>query len=544
VTSANALHRSREAYESRAWSEAHALLSAADRKAPLCAEDLERLAVAAYLIGRNDDSDEAFVRAYHDHLAAGIRARAARCAFWLGFGLLNRGEMARGGGWLARAGRLLDEHGQDCVEKGYVLMPNGIQAVVSGDAAGALITFRRVAEVAERFGDLDLLTMARLGSGHALLALGQMPGGAALLDEAMIAVTTGEVSPVVAGLVYCGVIDACQSMFDLRRAQEWTAALTQWCTAQPDLVPYRGQCLVHRSQIMTFHGAWADAMDEARRARDRLSEPQEQPAVGVAYYQLGELHRLSGDGPKAEEAYRRANQWGHAPQPGLALLRLGQGHVSSALAAIQRVLDESSQRVRRAKLLPAYVEIALAAGEVAAARAAAEEIAALAAALGAPMLSAQAAQAEGAVLLAENAARGAMAHLRRAWTDWCTLEAPYDAARVRVLLALACRQLGDEDGAALELDAAANVFRKLGAAPDLARVERLWGRAPSPAGGLTEREQQVLRLVASGRKNRAVAEELAISEKTVARHMSNIFTKLGLANRAAATAYAYEHNLV
>jgi tetratricopeptide (TPR) repeat protein len=373
VTSTDALHRGREAYGSRAWSDAHALLSAADRIAPLSAEDLERLAVAAYLIGRYDDTDEARVRAYHDHLAAGARARAARCAFWLAFGLLIRGEMARGGGWLARAGRLLEENGQDCVEQGYLLMPNGIRAVESGDAAGALATFRRVAEVAERFGDIDLLTMARLGSGQAIVRLGKISDGVALLDEAMVAVTTGEVSPVVAGLVYCGVIDACQSMFDLRRAQEWTSALSQWCASQPDLVPYRGQCLVHRSQIMTFHGAWEDAMDEARRARDRLSEPAEQPAVGVAYYQLGELHRLRGDGTKAEEAYRRANQWGRAPQPGLAQLRLSQGHVGSAFAAIQRVLEETSERVSRAKLLPAYVEIALVAGEVAAARATPEE---------------------------------------------------------------------------------------------------------------------------------------------------------------------------
>jgi DNA-binding CsgD family transcriptional regulator len=544
MAGADPLDQGRRSFAGQAWADAYAQLSAADRHHPLEPEDLERLATAAYLTGRNDDGADIGARAHHEFLRRGEVERAVRCAFWVGYSLLEQGEHARGGGWLARARRLLDDHQLDCVEQGYLLYPGALQALLGGDAATAGAGFDEVARIGDRFGDPDLVALSRLGLGATRLAEGATTVGVALLDEAMVAVEAGEVSPVVAGIVYCAVIESCQEIYDLRRAQQWTASLTRWCAAQPDLVPYHGQCLVHRSEIMALQGAWPDAMDEARRAAERLSAPPGHPAAGLAFYQQGELHRLRGELTRAEEAYRQASQWGRDPQPGLALLRLAQGQADTAGAAIRRVVEEASDGVSRSRLLPGQVEILLAAGDVPAAGAAAAELTRLADGLGAPFLTAVAAHAQGAVLLAEGDPRAALAVLRGAWLAWQDLEVPYQAARVRVLIGLACRELGDQDGAEMELDAARWVFRQLGAAPDLARVESLSQRAAAGSGGLTARELQVLRLVAAGATNKAIAADLFISERTVDRHLSNIYAKLGVSSRAAATAHAYQHGLI
>ncbi|MGH7528498.1 MAG: DNA-binding response regulator, partial [Gemmatimonadales bacterium] len=489
----DALDRARESFDRQAWADAYAQLSTADREAPLQPEDLERLATAAHLVGKDADCADIWARAHHGFQGRGEVERAARCAFWLAFGLFDRGEVARGGGWIARARRLLDAGRQDCVEQGYLLFPAALQSIGEGDYTNAYATFTQAAEIGDRFGDPDLVTLARHGQGRSLIRLGETAKGMALLDEIMVGVTTGEVSPIVVGDVYCGVISACQEIFDLRRAQEWTAALSHWCEDQPDLVPYRGQCLVRRAEIMLLRGAWQDAMDEARRACERLSHPPGQPGLGAAFYQQAELHRLRGEFAGAEAAYREASRWGRNPQPGLAQLRLAQGQIEAAAAAIRQALDEAREPRTRSRLLPAHVEIAISAGDVPAARAAADELSRIAADLDAPFLRAVSAHATGAVLLVEGDARAALATLRRGWTVWCELEAPYEAARTRLLIGEACRALGDADTGTLELDAARQAFQRLGAVTDLARAKTL---APPPGArrppaGLTAREIQV-----------------------------------------------------
>lgn len=545
MTTADNLNRGRDAFLRRGWTDAYMLLAAADSDEPLPPEDLERLATAAYLIGKDAESAEIWTRAHQEFLGRGAVARAARCAFWLAFGLMHQGERARAGGWITRARELLDNARQDCVEQGYLLLPIALQRLFAGDAAGAYGMFCQAAEIGDRFGDRDLIALARHSRGRVLIRMGELRDGVGLLDEAMITIDAGEVSPLVVGDVYCSVIEGCLEVFDLRRAQEWTAALTRWCEAQPDLVPYRGQCLVRRAEILQLRGAWPEAIEAARQACERLLQPSPQPASGAAFYQCGELHRLRGEFSQADEAYRQANRYGRTPQPGLALLRMAQGQSETATAAIRLVVDEAHGTERRSRLLPAYVEIMLAAGDIQAARMAADELASLAGDLDAPLLTAVAAQARGAVRLAEGDARAALPILRQAWTGWQEVDAPYDAARLRVLIGLASRDLGDVEAAEMEFDAARWIFQQLGARPDLTRVEAL-SRAlkPAPAGGLSAREMQVLRLVARGKTNREIASALFISERTVERHLSNIFNKLDLPSRAAATAYAYEHQLL
>jgi DNA-binding CsgD family transcriptional regulator len=545
MTTDDNLDRGRDAFRRRAWTDAYMLLSAADRNEPLQPDDLARLATAAYLIGKDVESTDLWTRAHQEFLRLDAAERAARCAFWMASGLMQHGERARAGAWITRARQLLDDRHQDCVEQGYLLLPVALQRVLEGDPSGGYAMFCQAADIASRFGDRDLLALARHSRGRVLIRMGETRDGIRLLDEAMIAVDAGEVSPLVVGEVYCSVVEGCLEIFDFRRAQEWTAALARWCESQPDLVPYRGQCLVRRAELLQFHGAWLEGLEAARQACERLVHPSVQPASGAAFYQCGELHRVRGEFAEADEAYRQASRHGRKPQPGLALLRLAQGQTESATTAIRLAVDEARGSETRSRLLPAFVEIVLAAGDLQAARLAAEELTKRAGDLDVPVLHAVAAEARGAVLLAEGDPRGALPMLRQAWTAWQDVEALYGAARVRVLIGLASRELGDREAAEMEFDAARWVFHQLGARPDLARVDALSRTAgPKAVGGLSAREVQVLRLVASGKSNRQIADELFISERTVERHLSNIFHKLDVPSRAAATAYAYEHQLV
>ena len=541
--------RTRASPASRDWKAEYEELSARDRRTALEPVDLERLGIAAYLAGHESDSIDVHTRAHNVALETGDSRQAARSAFWVAFSLIGARELTRAAGWAARARRLLEEDRHDCVECGYVMMPEGLERVAAGDLAGAEATFAAAERIGERFADADLTSLARMGRGRVLVATGRVGDGVALLDEVMVAVTGGELSPIISGVVYCSVISACFEMLDMRRAHDWTEALNDWCDAQPGMVRYRGECLAHRAELFQLRGRWPEALDEARRAYDELAATSRM-GQGIAAYALADLHRLRGQMPAAEDAYRLASEHGRAPHPGLALLRLAQGQGEVARAAIDRAMAEPTRGRQRAEVFAAAVEIFLASGDLPAARRAADELKAVAGELNSDWLHAIAASAGGAVHLADGAPRQALAPLRDALTVWDDLNAPYEAALVRVLLGRACQALGDADGARMEWDAATRVFRECGAAPALAAVETLTctssavSQTPTPAGGLTSRELEVLRLIAQGKTNRDIARELEISEKTVARHASNIFMKLDLSTRAAATAYAFTHHLV
>jgi DNA-binding CsgD family transcriptional regulator len=536
------LGRARHSFAQHAWTDACRLFEAADREAPLGPEDLEQLASAAYLLGRDIESEAFRERSHHTYLERGDREGAARSAFWLAFGLYQRGAMAPASGWQARVERLLDEGSLDCAVRGYLLIPSAIQRIAQGDPAAGHAVFDQIADIARRFGDRDLMSVACHGRGRALIRLGRISEGVARLDEAMVAVVAGEVSPLLAGDVYCSVLEGCQEIFDLRRAYEWTTSLAQWCATQSDLVRYRGECLLYRAEVMQLRGQWHEAARDAQAACALL---ESRPAAGAAFYRFAEIYRLRGEFEKAEAAYARANECGRKPQPGLSLLRLAEGQIDAAAASIHGVLEDTRARPARARVLFAAVEILLAAGDLEHARAAATELSEIARTVGAPLLSGNAAHATGAVFLAEHDTASAATSLRQAAEIWRDLEMPYEEAHTCVLMATVCERRGDEDGRRLELDCARTLFARLNAEACLARLAELANRGTRQAvGPLSDREWQVLRLLAAGKTNRDIAEALFISEKTVARHVSNIFDKLGVSTRTEAAAWAYQRNLI
>jgi DNA-binding CsgD family transcriptional regulator len=544
------LERAREAYRRRAWRDAYDLLSAADGATPLSASDLELLATASHLIDDEPCALAALERAHRAHVEAKDRLRAARCAFWMGLFLLLRGETGRATGWLGRSQRLIEPEPSDCVERGYLLLPAAEQQLGSGDGEAAHATATRAASVGERCGDVGLTACARHLEGRALLLQGSIVPGLALLDEAMLTASGRDVSPVLTGMIYCSVIDACLGVYAFSRAREWTAVLTQWCADQPQLVAFTGTCVVHRAQVLQLSGVWRSALAEVRGACDRFARGTGQRPPGAALYEQAEVYRLRGELGVAEEAYGDASRMGCEPQPGLALLRLAQGRLDAAEAALRHLVSAATGRLQRSRLLPAYIEVLLAAGDVAGARQACDDLGQIADGFPIEALAAIHAQARASVELAEGNPTAAIASARFAWDAWERIEAPYFCARSRELIGLACRALGDDDGCRLQLDAARSVFEKLEAAPDAARLAALMG-APRPAArpkahpsGLTARELEVLRLVAAGGTNKAIGRELHLSEKTVERHLSHIFSKLDVPSRSAATAYAYKNKLV
>ena len=535
-----ALELARVAYQEHRWTAAREAFSDAQREGPLPARDLELAATAAFLLGLENEGIDTLTRAHEAFLAASDIAGAARCAAWLGIQLTHAGNRARGGGWLARAQRLVRGQGEPEGAEGFLLIPVGLGSLYSGDVAVALRAFDQLADFAQRFADRDILCLAQLGQGQARIMAGRVEEGMILLDEAMVAVTANEISPIPAGIVYCAVIGTCHLAYDLRRAHEWTAALDQWCAAQPDMIPFSAQCQAHRAALYRLHGAWSEAYGAALIAEERYGRGDRDAAYG-AFYQKGEIERLRGEFEAAEASYRRAGETGFEPQPGLALLSLARGHGEVALALIRGALEGADPGTRRG-LLPAMVAIELAAGRLDAARAAADELRTIGSDSRMPMLTASAAYANAAVLLEEGDAHGALGEARRASALWRDLDVPFELAQCRALIARAHRVLEDDASAEVEFQAARAMLAELGANPSVEELDAL--RRQPGTFPLTAREVEVLRLVASGLTNKAIAAELYLSEKTVARHLSNIFAKLDLPSRAAATAYAYQHRLV
>lgn len=538
------LERGRAAYAELSWTTAYTSLTQADEVGPIDVDDLWRLATAAYMLGRDDEYVRHVKRVHHAHMDRGQPLDAVRSAFWIGLNLTMRGHDGRATGWFRRAERLLDQGPPDSVERGYLLVPTLLQQMDAGTFEQARATAAAAVEISQRFEDHDLFAIAVHEEGHALLELGHVEGGMTLLDEAMVAVTEGDLSPIVTGIVYCSVIGYCQEFGVLQRSQEWTQALSSWCEQQPDLLAFTGVCYVHRAEILELRGAWSEALEEARRAGQRFERVHDRVSAGHARYREGEIHRLRGEYGAAEEAYRDAIGFGWQPQPGFALLQLATGDQQAALAAIRRCVAESDPGRSRAQLLAAHVEIALTADEVDEAAQACEELEAIGTTYDATVLGTLARHARGAVELARNRPAAALTSLRVAAQEWLELEAELEAARAHVLTGEACRRLADERTAALHFDGARHMLTELGAAPDIARLDELEGRRATDDSILSPRELEVLRLVAAGETNRSIAEVLVVSERTVERHVSNIFTKLGVSSRSAATAYAYEHALV
>lgn len=499
-----------------------------------------RLATEAQLLGRYDDAVAGFQRAVQGFLDQGRTTAAARAASWLSMLHATSGDHELGAGWGARAERLLEGIEGDVVERGYVSLRQMFMCLNAEDIPGALVKAADVVEHARRFGDPDLLAIGLSALGRVTLYTGSVPSGLALFDEAMVGVTAGEVSPIFAGEAYCVMIEGCQEVGDLGRAAAWTEALHRWCQAQPGLVAFMGQSAVHRGQIFRLHGAFREALEEFALALPRYVASRNEAASGFALAEKGDVHRLLGELDLAERCFESAAGYGYEPQPALALLWLARGQQSAAVAACRRLLAEAGDPVSRSRILPGAIEVLRAAaqpvGELVA------EFESIASSFGCSAVVAAAALARGRAALDGGDAAGALPYLRKASALWTSLDAPYDVASVRVEVARALSLLGDESSATVELAAARRTFATLGTQPALDLVDARLSPASLP-GGLTAREVQVLRLVATGRSNTQIAAELVLSEKTVARHLSNIFTKLEVGSRTAAAAYAFEHGL-
>lgn len=535
------LARAREAFERREWLAAYEGLSAVGDDG-LFATDFADLAVSAFLVGRHNDCVQALQRAYQAHLETGEVAAAVRSAFWLAMTLIDRGEAAVAGGWVARAQRLLTDR-EDSVEQGYVRFHLMLQAIYSGAFAEAMDMAVEVTDYGRRFHEPDLVAAGLMSQGRCLMYAGQVRSALSLLDEAMTGVIAGEVSPLFAGQVYCSCIEACQEIADFGRVAEWTAALTRWCDAQPGLLAFTGQCAVHRGQLMRVHGAFEQALSELEDAVHRYESEGHLSPAGLALALAGDVRRIRGEYDAASTAFRRATELGHDPQPDQALLALATGRTDAAVASVRRVLSEPRDPIHRSQVLAGAIEVLLGAGDTDAATALVDELTAAASAIGSAALHASAAHASGALAVATGHAETALPPLRAALRQWLDLDWPYEAARARVLLARALALAGDTEGAASELDTASRALTSLGAGQEAAQAQALLSPVAAP-GGLTAREVEVLGLVATGLSNSEIARTLVLSEKTVARHLSNIFTKLDVTSRTAAAAYAFEQGLV
>lgn len=503
--------------------------------------DHARLAEAAWWLAKFEESMAERQQAYTGFVEAGDDRVAGLLAARLSIEFALHGEPAIGAGFLARARRHLRDQ-PDCVERGFLLMVEASTLRMEQRPDEALERVSEAIACAERFADHDLLAMALHIEGLLLLDGGRVADGLARMDEAMALILAGEVSPYFTGIVFCALIQACLELSDIRRAGDWSDAAGIWCESLPPEAPIIGFCRVNRAEVDRVRGAWAESEAAAALAVEQLTAI-DPASAGLAHYQIAEIHRRRGDLAGAEAGYDRAHELGADPQPGLALLRLAQGDPDVAAAALRTALASRSTGPSRARILAATVEVALATGDVAGARAAAEELAATTAAIGTQALEAVAAATTGAVLLADGDPEGAADRLRTAVSLGQDVRTPYETARARALYGRALRATGDDEGARLSWIAALTAFDQLGAEPDAAALRPLLGAPNAIPGGLTAREVEVLLLVSAGKTNRDIAVELVISEHTVARHIQNIYAKLGVSSRAAATAFVFEHRL-
>ncbi len=536
------LNRAREIYERRDWVAAFDALSHLE-DAHLQVTDFGSLATSAYLLGRTNDCVQALQRAFQLSLDGGDLRGAVRAGYWLATVLIAGAEHAIGNAWLTRAQRLLADIDEDVVERGFLLEKQVLVHVLHGEFGEASALAPQVVDYGRRFTEPDLTAVGTHAMGRLKIYSGQVADGLELLDEAMTEVMSGRVSPIIAGMVYCSVIEACQEVWDFGRAGQWTHALTTWCDSQPGLVAYTGQCAVHRGQLMRLHGAYRDALAELDRAAARYGAlDHADPAVGMVFNERGEVLRVCGEFDAADAAYAQAVKRGHPAQPGRALLWLARGRVDTAVAAVRLLLAERQVAVQRCSVLPAAIEVLTAAGELEAADPLVVELDEIGKSFKCAALQASGHYAGARLALARQDPADALSAAQRGAVLWARLSAPYEQSRCRVVAGTAMRQLGDEESAVAELSVARTVLAELGARPDERGVAALLTSRPAP-GGLSPREAEVLRLVAAGKTNPQIAAELCVSEKTVARHLSNIFTKLDVGSRTAAAAFAFDHRL-
>lgn len=540
------LSRALAAYDRRDWLSARQLFHAASACEQLPPDCLYALSDAAWWLGDAREFFDACELAHHAYLQACEPRRASIAAVDIAVVHYLQGDDAVGAGWIRRAQRLLEDQPEG-VEHGYVLylleVEGPLGGVIQSEATSDSLVraARHVRAIGQQHRDANLVAIGILGEGHAFIRIGRVAEGLALIDEAMVAVRSGQLNPVWAGNIYCHMMAAADELFDIRRARAWTEATENWLATMPAAVVFNGICRVHRSRVYQISGDWDRAEAEAKLLCAEL-ETLHRRAAAEAHYLVGEVRRLRGDFAAAEACFEHAHSLGRDPQPGLARLRLAQGRTKEAALAMRSALLGECDPLRRAPLLAAQVEIALAAGTVAEARKASHELNQIGERYGSTGLLMTALHARGALLVGDHPEE-ALPFLREACRGWDQLEAPHNFARARVLLARAYLSLGDAQTAHRELDRANDVFERLGALPDMLNVTKLrngGGRCP---GGLTPREAEVLALVAVGETNRGIAQRLSISEKTVARHLSNIYGKLSVSSRTAAAAFAFEHEL-
>jgi len=480
TTTEDPLAAAREAVARLEWERGLELFEQADASVELGPEDLEAMAEAAWWVMRPDDAIDVLERAYAGFVRAHDNARAAIVALTLSreHGAKLEGSVATG--WFNRAKKHLESEPEG-PEHGYLYGRESLRAMNAGNLDEAVELARRSAEIGERLGDRDVEATGLMYGGMALVEKGDVAEGLAMIDEAALAAVSGELAPFVTGSVYCNMIGTCCELADYRRAGEWTeAAQRRGVRTTP------GDCRIHQAEVQVLRGEWIEAEESARRGADELRAFNRFVHVGEGLYRIGEIRRLMGDVAAAQDLFRQAGELGRDPQPGLSLLLLQQGRADAARASIERALEEEVSKLSRARLLPSSVHISLKAGNLDAARTAADELGAIAGIYDAPALHAAAHVARGAVLLADDPKEAART-LRRAVTHWQDVGAPFEAARARTLLAQAIRDQGDAETAALELRAARSTFEKLGAVPDRNAVDDLLAGLAASADLVSER---------------------------------------------------------